>query len=75
MRVLSTILVVLCLGFLGVMGFYYFRDGSMEAAGANIDEGLQKLDQTTQPLQDGVGELGEGVKDTVKNATDGDDGT
>lgn len=75
MRVLATILVVLCLGFLGVMGFYYFRDGSMEAAGANIDEGLQKLDQTTQPLQEGVGELGEGVKDTVKNATDGDDGT
>lgn len=75
MRVLTTILVVLCLGFLGVMGFYYFRDGSMEAAGANIDEGLQKLDRTTQPLQDGVGELGEGVKKTVDNATDGDDGT
>jgi hypothetical protein len=75
MRVLTAILVVLCVGFLGVMGFYYFRDGSMQAAGANIDEGLQKLDRTTQPLQEGVGQLGEGVAKTVDNATDGDDGT
>lgn len=75
MRVLTAILVVLCVGFLGFMGFYYLRDGSMEAAGANIDEGLQKLDQTTQPLQEGLGDLGEGVAKTVENATDGDDGT
>jgi hypothetical protein len=33
------------------------------------------VDETTQPLQDGVGELGEGVKKTIDNATDGDDAT
>jgi hypothetical protein len=75
MRLLATILVILSVGFLGVMGYFYFRDGSMESAGASMDEGLQKVDETTQPLQDGVGELGEGVAKTIDNATDGDDGT
>ncbi len=75
MRLLATILVILSVGFLGVMGYFYFRDGSMEQAGASVDEGLQKVDKTTQPLQDGLGELGEGVAKTVDNATDGDDGT
>lgn len=75
MRLLTTILVVLCVGFIGVMGFYYFRDGSMEAAGANLDEGLEKVDTTTKPLQDSLGKVGEGVKDTIDNATDGDDKT
>jgi len=75
MRLLATILVILSVGFLGVMGYFYFRDGSMEQAGASVDEGLQKVDETTQPLQEGLGELGEGVAKTVENATDGDDGT
>lgn len=75
MRLLATILVILSVGFLGVMGYFYFRDGSMQQAGASVDEGLQKVDETTQPLQDGLGELGDGVKKTVENATDGDDGT
>lgn len=75
MRLLATILVILSVGFLGVMGYFYFRDGSMEQAGASMDEGLQKVDETTQPLQDGLGELGDGVAKTVENATDGDDGT
>lgn len=75
MRLLATILVILSVGFLGVMGYFYFRDGSMEQAGASMDEGLQKVDETTQPLQDGIGELGEGVAKSVENATDGDDGT
>jgi hypothetical protein len=75
MRVLTAIFVVLCVSFVAVMGFLYLRDGSLEQAGASMDEGLQKVDETTQPLQDGVGELGEGVKKTIDNATDGDDGT
>jgi len=75
MRLLTTILVVLCIAFIGVMGFYYFRDGSMEAAGANLDEGLEKVDTTTKPLQESIGKVGEGVKDTIDNATDGDDRT
>ena len=75
MRVLTAIFVVLCVGFVAVMGFLYLRDGSLEQAGASMVEGLQKVDETTQPLQDGVGELGEGVKKTIDNATDGDDAT
>ena len=75
MRVLTAIFVVLCVGFVAVMGFLYLRDGSLDQAGASMDEGLQKVDETTQPLQDGVGELGEGVKKTIDNATDGDDAT
>ncbi len=75
MRVLTTIFVVLCVGFVAAMGFFYLRDGSLESAGASMDEGLGKIDKTTQPLQDGLGELGDGVKKTVDNATDGDDGT
>ena len=75
MRLLAAILVALSVGFLTVMAYLYFRDGSMESTGACLDEGLQKMDQTTQPLQDGVRQLGEGVKETVENATDGDDGT
>jgi hypothetical protein len=75
MRLLATLVVVLAVGFLGIMGFYYFRDGSLQQAGANVDEGLAKLDKTTQPLQESLGKVGEGVKDTVDNATDGDDRT
>lgn len=75
MRLLVTLLIVLSVGFLGVMGFLYFRNGSMASAGASLDKGLQKVDETTQPLQDGFSELGEGVKETVENATDNDDGT
>ena len=30
---------------------------------------------TTQPLQDSVGKVGEGVKETIDNASDGDDRT
>lgn len=75
MRFLATLVVVVAIGFLGVMGFYYWRDGSLQAAGANVDEGLSKLDRTTEPLQKSLGEVGEGVGKTVDNATDGDDRT
>jgi hypothetical protein len=40
-----------------------------------MDEGLAKIDRTTEPLQDSLGKVGDGVKDTVDNATDGDDRT
>lgn len=68
MRLLATIVVVLAVGFLGVMGYYWMRDGSLQSAGREMDEKLSGLDRTTQPLQDGV-------KETVDNATDGDDRT
>lgn len=75
MRLLAAILITLSVGFLAVMGYFYVRDGSMESAGASVDEGLQRVDQTTEPLQEGIGELGEGIKETVENAMDGNDGT
>jgi hypothetical protein len=57
------------------MGYFYFRDGSLQEAGAEVDQGLAKVDSTTQPLQDSLGEVGDGVKATVDRATDGDDRT
>ncbi|MBK8837346.1 MAG: hypothetical protein IPO30_01205 [Hyphomonadaceae bacterium] len=75
MRVLATIVIVLAVGFLGVMGYYWMRDGSLQSAGAEMDKNLAGIDRTTQPLQDSLGEVGDGVKETVDNATDGDDRT
>lgn len=75
MRVLATIVVVLAVGFLGVMGYYWMRDGSLQSAGAEMDKNLAGIDRTTQPLQESLGQVGEGVKETVDNATDGDDRT
>ena len=75
MRVLGSLVVLVAVGFIAVMGYFWLRDGSLQAAGANMDEGLAKVDQATEPLQDSIGELGEGVKKSVDNATDGDDGT
>lgn len=75
MRILASLVVVVAVGFLAVMGYFWWRDGSLQAAGANVDEGLAKVDQTTEPLQQSLGEVGEGVKETVDNATDGDDRT
>lgn len=75
MRLLGGLIVAVAIGFLAVMGYFYWRDGSLQAAGANVDEGLSKIDQTTEPLQQSLGEVGDGVKETVDNATDGDDDT
>jgi hypothetical protein len=75
MRFLGTLVVVLAVGFLAVMGYYWWRDGSLQAAGAKVDEGLAKVDTTTQPLQDKLGEVGDATKESVDRATDGDDRT
>lgn len=75
MRVLATLVVVLAVGFLGVMGYYWMRDGSLQSAGREMDQNLAGIDRTTEPLQDSLGKVGEGVKETVDNATDGDDRT
>lgn len=75
MRVLAAIVVVLAVGFLGVMGYYWMRDGSLQSAGAEMDKNLAGIDRTTEPLQQSLGQVGDGVKETVDNATDGDDRT
>lgn len=58
-----------------MLGFYWMRDGSLESAGREMDSNLQKIDQTTEPLQESVKGVGDGVKETIENATDGDDHT
>jgi hypothetical protein len=75
MRILGGLLLVLVVGFVGVLGFYWMRDGSLESAGREMDENLAGIDRTTEPLQDSIGEVGDGIKATVDNATDGDDRT
>ena len=75
MRVLGGIVVAIAVGFIMVMGYFWWRDGSLQAAGAKMDEGLSRIDKTTQPLQDSVGKVGEGVKEAIDNASDGDDRT
>ena len=75
MRLIGTIAILLAVLFLGVMGFYWMRDGSLQSAGREMDEDLAGIDRSTQPLQDAVGEVGEATKETVDRATDGDDRT
>ena len=75
MRVIGGLLIVLVIGFVGVLGFYWMRDGSLESAGREMDSNLSKIDSTTEPLQDSVKGGGDGVKETIENATDGDDRT
>jgi hypothetical protein len=40
-----------------------------------MDKNLAGIDRTTEPLQESLGQVGDGVKETVDNATDGDDRT
>lgn len=75
MRVIGGLVVVLAVGFLAVLGFYWMRDGSLESAGREMDANLGKIDTTTEPLQESIGNVGDGVKETIENATDGDDRT
>lgn len=79
MRPLVTILAVACVALLVVVGFYWMRNGSLESAGSEVgrkvDTAVEKLDDTTKPLQKEVGKLGEATKETIHNATDKDDRT
>jgi hypothetical protein len=75
MRLLASIVIILAVLFLGAMGFYWLRDGSLQSAGREMDQDLAGIDRTTQPLQDAVGEVGDATKETVDRATDGDDDT
>ena len=75
MRLLGTIVAVIAVLFLGAMGYYWLREGSLESAGRELDKDLSNIDQTTAPLQNSLKELGDGAKETVDRATDGDDRT
>lgn len=75
MRVIGGLLVALAIGFVAVLGFYWMRDGSLESAGREMDSNLSHIDKTTEPLQESVKGVGDGVKETIENATDGNDKT
>ena len=75
MRLLAMIVVVLAVVFLGAMGYYWMRDGSLKSAGAEMDNTLAGIDRTTEPLQKELGDIGDATKETVGRATDGDDRT
>lgn len=75
MRLLTVIVVVLAVVFLGAMGYYWMRDGSLQSAGAEMDKKLESIDRTTEPLQKELGDIGDAAKETVDRATDGDDRT
>jgi len=75
MRLLGMIVIVLAVVFLGAMGYYWMRDGSLQSAGAEMDENLAGIDRTTEPLRKELGDIGDATKATVDRATDGDDRT
>jgi hypothetical protein len=75
MRLLATLIVVIAVVFLGAMGYYWFREGSLQSAGAEMDEKLEGLARTTEPLKEELGDLGDATKETVDRATDDNDRT
>jgi hypothetical protein len=75
MRTLGIIIAVVAVVFFGAMGYYWMRDGSLQSAGAEMDKNLGAVDRATEPLQKELGDIGDATKETVGNATDGDDKT
>ncbi len=75
MRLLAAIVILIAVIFLGAMGYYWMRDGSLQSAGAEMDQKLEGIDRTTEPLQKELGDLGEATKETIDRATDNDDRT
>lgn len=75
MRLLATVVIVIVVVFLAALGYYWMRDGSLQSAGAAMDEKLEDIGRTTEPLQKELGDIGEATKETVGRATDGDDRT
>lgn len=65
MRGLGIFVAVVAIVFAGVMGFYWMRDGSLQAAGAHVDEKLQEMD-----VKGKINAAGEAVKDGVNGAAD-----
>ncbi|MBI1361066.1 MAG: hypothetical protein GC155_12390 [Alphaproteobacteria bacterium] len=75
MRGIGAIAGTVLVCFLIVLGFLWVREGSLERAGADVDEGLAKIDHSTKPLQNEVKDLGQATKESIDRATDGDDRT
>lgn len=68
MKFLAAIAIVVVLGFAGVMGVMWVREGSLEGAGAEMDEGLKDLADTAEPVGEELRDLGEATVQTVDEA-------
>jgi len=75
MRLFVTVIIAIAAVFLGALGYYWMRDGSLQGAGAEMDNKLEGIDRTTAPLQKELGDFGDAAKETVDRATDNDDRT
>lgn len=75
MKALGTLIAVIVVAFAGVFAFYWWDRGSLQAAGAEMDEGLAEIDRTTEPLQKSMEELGDATVESINRATDRDDDT
>jgi hypothetical protein len=75
MRPLAAIFTIIVVVFVGLIAFYWLRDGSLESAGREMDKNLGAIDRTTEPLQETLGDVGEATGETIERATDGDDDT
>ncbi len=75
MRLLGTIVLVLAVGFMGLMGYYWLRDGTLENAGREMDQDLAEIGETTAPIKESLSEAGDAAEEAVDKATDGDDRT
>lgn len=70
MRLLAAIAMVVVLGFAGVMAVMWMREGSLEEAGAQMDEGLSDLAQQAEPVGEELKDLGEATVQTVDRAAE-----
>jgi len=68
MKFLAAIAVVIVLGFAGVMSVLWLREGSLEGAGAQMDEGLRDLAETAEPVGEELKDLGQVTVQTVDEA-------
>jgi hypothetical protein len=67
MRTLFVLLLAAALVFTAAMGFFWWRTGSIEGAGAWMDGALAEVDRETQPLQEEVADLGDATAETLEN--------
>ncbi len=68
MRILAAIGLAVVLVFAGVMGVMWVREGSLEGAGAQMDEGLKDLADSAEPVGEELKDLGAATVQTVDEA-------
>lgn len=69
-RPITTILILIGLGFAAMMVYFYIQEGSMEGAGARMDETLQDAGEA---VGEAAKETGEAAGDLVEDIADGPD--